>query len=135
MTKMWADEAVSILISGLEAKLSARDISKNLTEAGYSYTREAVLGKANRLGINTKQPIPEKRHRGVKAPNLSAWTDDRKSRASVPMDRLTACTCRWPVESGLYCGRVNEDNTYCKRHVARAYGRTLQTMEYMMRYA
>ena len=103
----WTDEAVETLTTMWAEGASARDIADRL--GGVS--RNAVIGKAHRLGLSkpTKKPEPEP----VPEP--------------VSADRLTERMCRWPIghpgdPDFTFCGgpRV-PGRPYCREHCRLAY--------------
>ena len=113
----WTDRNVEILEALWSEGRSARDIAEKL-----GVTRNAVIGKANRLGLSH---------------NSAARTDGRARAArresdppSSPLD-LTERMCRWPIghpgEADFhFCGRARiPGRPYCLDHCAVAYrGRT-----------
>jgi GcrA cell cycle regulator len=101
----WSDERVQQLKDMWAQGASARHIAETL---GGGVTRNAVIGKAHRIGLS--QPSPAK----VKVkPAVVAMVSDRG--------------CRWPIghpgESGFhFCGSQAEvGRPYCRSHCAQAY--------------
>ena len=104
----WSDERVQQLKDMWAQGASARHIAETL---GGGVTRNAVIGKAHRIGLS--QPSPAK----VKVkPAVVAMVSDRG--------------CRWPIghpgESGFhFCGSQAEvGRPYCRSHCAQAYRNT-----------
>ncbi len=104
----WTDENQDILVKLWKKGTSARDIAEAL---GGSITRNAVIGKANRMGLS-QQP--------------------KKAVAEEP-ERLTMPSlkhCQWPFgdpnDADFYfCGKpIVPDWPYCEEHCGEAY-RTL----------
>ncbi len=110
----WTDENIKILKDMLNAGASARDIAEKLGN-----TRNAVIGKANRLKLSTPKSDKEK------------TVKEKKSTAiTYPDDNL----CQWPTghpnEEGFhFCGKpVQGSLPYCEAHCNSAYRRsTAQT--------
>jgi hypothetical protein len=103
----WTSHHESILLAGYKAKKSARAIAAELTEAGYSSTRNTVLGRLFRKGLcEPTQP---------------------KEPAMV-VDLTMFDGCRWPIgEVGKpgfhFCcvPTVIPGKPYCAAHCAIAY--------------
>jgi GcrA cell cycle regulator len=101
----WSDERVQQLKDMWAKGLSARQIAESL---GSGVTRNAVIGKAHRIGLS--QPSPAK----IKPkPAMVAMVSDRG--------------CRWPIghpgETGFhFCGsQASPGRPYCNSHCAVAY--------------
>lgn len=108
-------------------------------QIGGGISRNAVIGKASRLGL-PRRPTPLGNHH-VRYVKISSTKVKRVPvPAFVPLDdppfaervstiNLTDKTCRWPIgdpdQPGFaFCGRLpREDSPYCPTHFARAYGR------------
>ena len=106
-------------------------------------TRNAVIGRASRLGlsggvkIKSREDIFSKKNTNIdkKATNVSRRTKfrnlvlDKNFEAEKPksLEELTEDTCKWPIghpnEKNFYfCGRKpEEDFPYCKLHVLYAF--------------
>lgn len=102
----WTDERVELLKSLWGQGMSASDIADTLGDI----TRNAVIGKAHRLGLSGRpSPIKKKPSRG--ATILS----------------LTERMCKWPVGDPKhpdfhFCGKpVQAGLPYCAEHAAIAY--------------
>ncbi len=103
----WTDENVAILTNMWHLGAPARDIAKKLDT-----TRNAVIGKANRLGLST--------------PKVSKKTKEKKIvTTTYPDDNL----CQWPSghpdESNFrFCGKpIQNKFPYCEEHCNLAYRR------------
>ena len=103
----WTEERTETLKRLWAAGRSARQIADEL---GDGVTRNAVIGKANRLGLSTptKKAAPEE-EKPVRTPG-------KKGR-----------TCQWPIghpgtKGFRFCGKPAEPNRpYCAEHCAIAY--------------
>lgn len=142
---LWTDKVVAALTElWADKEISAAHIANRLSHKfGVVISRNAILGKAHRLGLPSrreaspskqrrvptlrKPPAPRKR---IVEPRLTAETIVD---ANIPFEQrktlleLTSKTCRWPVgdpyEPGFFfCGaKPEEDCVYCAAHKARAY--------------
>jgi hypothetical protein len=56
MRSEWTTKSIARLRELWDQQFSARDIAKILNEEGYAVTRNAVLGKANRCGLQLRKP-------------------------------------------------------------------------------
>jgi GcrA cell cycle regulator len=104
----WTEEAVEILKTMWVEGRSAREIGERV-----EMTRNAVIGKANRLGLSHKSKAAKSK---VEA----------KPQPMNPLD-LNEKMCRWPIghpgeEDFHFCGapRVS-GRPYCQDHCAIAY--------------
>jgi len=120
----WTEERVQRLTELWTAGYSARQIAEMLGDV----TRNAVIGKANRLGLSkpTKSSITRRRKREE---------GDQHEREEVVVGpeggvsilTLTTSTCRWPIghpgeENFFFCGaRTKPGQPYCERHSRLAY--------------
>ncbi len=131
MTKQtWTDERVNLLKSMWGAGKTAAEIAHQL---GGGITRNAVIGKAHRLGLSGRiSPISTKKiekshHIPPAAAALLAEPVYEKSASSVSMLELTEKTCRWPLgdpkKAGFhFCGaRPVPGVPYCGHHAMAAY--------------
>jgi GcrA cell cycle regulator len=142
---LWTDKVVAALTElWADKEISAAHIANRLSHKfGVVISRNAILGKAHRLGLPSrreaspskqrrvptlrKPPAPRKR---IVEPRLTAETIVD---ANIPFEQrktlleLTSKTCRWPVgepgEPGFFfCGaEPDEDCVYCAAHEVRAY--------------
>jgi len=140
---MWTDERIDDLKRYWAEGLSASHIAARLG-AG---TRNAIIGKAHRLGLSgrTTQTAPTKRQRAAmvrkdKPNSVKAKPNSAKPPAPAPyvgpppkVDDIARVAsildleshhCRWPIETptGMgFCGcQKVEGLSYCAGHVARA---------------
>lgn len=104
----WTEDAVDILRTMWTEGRSAREIGERL-----GMTRNAVIGKANRLGLSHKAQPP--------APKVEVQTY-----APGTLD-LNERMCRWPIghpgdADFHFCGNARiAGRPYCERHCALAY--------------
>jgi len=112
---MWNDEKINRLKKLWSEGLTTGEIGKRL-----SVSKNAVVGKAHRLGLKGR-PSPIKR---------PARAVEAKKPADVKVFTLTdlsSQTCRWPIgdpkhEDFRFCGKsVVPGKPYCSEHCATAY--------------
>ncbi|TAL01038.1 MAG: global cell cycle regulator GcrA-like protein [Rhodospirillaceae bacterium] len=112
---MWNDEKINRLKKLWSEGLTTGEIGKRL-----SVSKNAVVGKAHRLGLKGR-PSPIKR---------PARTVEAKKPVEVKVFTLTdlsSQTCRWPIgdpkhEDFRFCGKaVVPGKPYCSEHCAAAY--------------
>ncbi len=107
MATEWTTVRVSTLIAFWKKGLSTSEIGRRLR-----VTKNAVVGKAHRLGLDKRRPP----------------IDSKPEEAEViKLDMLGAGMCSWPEgEPGTaafrFCGRpAVAGKPYCAEHCARAY--------------
>jgi len=120
----WTDERITELTRFWQEGYSARQIAERLADG---ITRNAVIGKANRLGLSK----PSKS--SVTRQNRQKERAEKVLQLQPPMDEgatifsLTASTCRWPIGDPVdlgfhFCGaNSNVAAPYCDYHAAMAY--------------
>jgi len=116
----WTEERVALLKECWAEGLSASQIAERL---GGGTTRNAVIGKAHRLGL-AKRPSPIKR-----SPEGSqkAKTPRATPKKGATVLDLTERMCRWPIghpgeRDFHFCGRKTVQGLpYCAEHAAIAY--------------
>jgi GcrA cell cycle regulator len=102
----WTEDRVDTLKSLWGQGLSARQIAETLG----GVTRNAVIGKAHRMGLSTRTETP-------------------KPRLSV-LNPVTDRLCQWPIgnpdEAGFhFCGQsAANGRPYCDSHCQMAYRQT-----------
>jgi GcrA cell cycle regulator len=108
-TSEWTDERTGILRALWQEGLTTREIGVRM-----GITKNAVVGKAHRLGLPKRQsPI------AAKEPPAEV----------IRLDSLAMDMCSWPIgEPGTdefrFCGRkAVPEKPYCADHCARAYVR------------
>jgi GcrA cell cycle regulator len=139
----WTTERITLLKNRINAGLSCGQIAR---EIGVS--RNAVIGKANRLGLSrfkgatagqpertgtprNARPRIVTQHRILRA----LWAKPQLGFAEVPGDSASRCSlfelqqwhCRWPIndpgaEDFGFCGKKQVDGLpYCAAHARMAY--------------
>lgn len=136
-TVEWTNELVDRLKQLWREGYSARQITEKLNELfqpaeGDEVTRNAVIGKANRLGLSkpskssvTRRKNYEEKTAAEKALELKPPVDE-----GATIFSLTVSRCRWPIGNPgdldfHFCGsKATKDrrtNAYCDYHAAIAY--------------
>jgi GcrA cell cycle regulator len=111
----WTEERIALL---QKLWLQGQTASQIAEQLGGGVTRNAVIGKAHRLGLSGR-PTP------VKAPIAKAPEEPRRRVAPGPSGRA----CMWPVGDPKspefhFCGAPTEPNRpYCASHCTVAYHR------------
>ena len=100
---IWTDEAIQTL------KLMLPDHSASYIGKALGCTKNAVIGKANRLGLKKCLPVQVVKKDGPKT-----------------LLELGNRDCRWPVEGKdkdtLFCAKpVKDGKPFCEAHCERAY--------------
>lgn len=116
----WTDERVELLKQMWDEGATARQIAEKL--GGVS--RNAVIGKANRIGLSkpTKSAITRKAKQKERQEETAFI-----SQKGATILSLTTTTCRWPIghpgEPGFhFCGvSVSPAQIYCDAHCRIAY--------------
>lgn len=134
MTKQtWTDERVNLLKQMWGVGKTAAEIAHQL---GGGITRNAVIGKAHRLGLSGRiSPISTKKiekshHIPPAAVALLTEAPVERSVTAISMLELSEKTCRWPLgdpkKSGFhFCGaRPVPGIPYCGSHAMAAYQTT-----------
>lgn len=132
----WTNKNVKTLTTMWSKGKTSADIAEKLGDV----TRNAVIGKANRLGLE-KRPSPIKKTNTKKKPvtktnkqKVKAMAEEKnilvqeEIRGSFSILDIKECMCRWPIgdpkEKGFhFCGkRVADENcSYCEDHADEAY--------------
>lgn len=120
----WTDARVEQLRELWVAGFSAREIAERL---GDGATRNAVIGKANRLGLSkpTKSSITRRQKTEARAQEMHVATQMPPGGATVLT--LTTSSCRWPVGHPgephfHFCGaKTTPGQPYCEQHARLAY--------------
>lgn len=124
---IWNDANVALLTKMWDEGKTAADIA----EALGGITRNSVIGKANRLGLE-KRPSPIKKAKTTKKTvvedNDSLDDDsDLMDAKSFSILDIKEGMCRWPVgdpqdEDFHFCGKkALEGCPYCDKHATEAY--------------
>ena len=110
----WTDESVKLLRDLWNAGVPARDIA---IKFGNNVTRNAVIGKANRMGLSSAKTTKTKNPK--KDNSLTYPEDDR---------------CQWPSghpdeDDFAFCNEAVETaKPYCQNHCSEAYRRIAPTI-------
>lgn len=128
----WTDKRVSLLKKLWKKGLSASNIADELGEGA---TRNAIIGKAHRLGLSSR-PTPAKDTAPAKKPKKAAAPKKPKAapKPEVPVEpelitilNLTDRMCKWPLghpgeDDFHFCGTKSVvGEPYCPHHCALAY--------------
>jgi len=128
----WTDERIALLKELWDQGLSASQIAEKLAEG---VTRNAVIGKAHRLGLASR-PSPVKSAKSAKTGKKPAAKRPARPRAAkarpAKPERITLLTltdriCKWPIghpgePDFHFCGRRSQPGQpYCAAHAAEAY--------------
>jgi GcrA cell cycle regulator len=117
----WTDEKVAALKKHWDEGLSASQIAAKL---GDDVTRNAVIGKAHRLGLKSR-PSPVKA--AAKTKKTAASTPKKSKKAKVTLLDLTERMCKWPIghpdqDDFHFCGKPSiPAMPYCQAHCGEAY--------------
>jgi GcrA cell cycle regulator len=120
----WTDERVAELSKLWQEGYSARQIAERLDEG---ITRNAVIGKANRLGLSkpSKSSVTRQQRQKERAEKVLQLQPPIDQGATIYS--LTASTCRWPIgDPGdldfHFCGANSKvAGPYCDYHASMAY--------------
>ena len=103
---------------------------------GEGITRNAVIGKAHRLGLFAHDEMPAGSEPGIPSESASARADISSSsgrgqastnKPAVTIAELSEGMCRWPADESSsgelrYCGQTTSGaGPYCARHGKLAY--------------
>jgi GcrA cell cycle regulator len=132
---MWTEERVNTLRKMWAEGYSASQIAKELG----GVTRNAVIGKAHRLGLNKgvtrRAPNPNAvrtarivRDKPIPKPRL-VYVAPKESEPLEPLgetiDKAKHGQCLWiegdPKQDGRICGRETGGHAYCQHHRAAVY--------------
>ena len=143
MTEVWTSELIATLKELWASKLSCAGISDEFGRRhGVLFSRNAVIGKVSRLGLEKRRQVGLPKPKKIKRARFKLVPDNRPAprpeRPSIddqliPVEQrrtlleLTDETCRWPVghvgEPGFFfCGAPPQAHSpYCSGHHAIAY--------------
>ena len=124
MTVDWSVDRVNLLTELWQSGHTARQIAEQL---GDGITRNAVIGKANRLGLSkpSKSSVTRQQRQKERAEKVLSLKPPIDEGATI--FSLTASTCRWPIgDPGdldfHFCGAKSKvGQPYCEYHAAKAY--------------
>lgn len=115
----WNEKNTEILIKMWKDGHPAREIAEKLG----GITRNAVIGKANRLNLSKKStPVKSEQKPTVQPQNIETFDINKINKK----DRLGSC-CQWPsghpgTEEFSFCLKpVIEPSVYCLEHLKLAY--------------
>jgi GcrA cell cycle regulator len=123
---MWTKERIAQLCELRDQGFSAEQIAAKI-----GVTRNAVIGKVNRLGLVKQDTRPKTVRKlkphirnarlepAVQAKPLPLPVLDSKSDAPVTLLDLEPHHCRWPVSDApfMFCGGAKQDgSSYCEYH-------------------
>ena len=129
----WTDDRVEKLRELWDKGLSASQIAKELAEG---VTRNAVIGKAHRMGLASRpSPVkadPAKRAAAAAAKKKAAPAKKEKAKTApatgkVTILDLTESMCKWPIghpgePNFHFCGKPSQPTfPYCANHCLEAY--------------
>ena len=127
----WTEERVEKLRELWDKGLSASQIAKELAEG---VTRNAVIGKAHRMGLASRpSPVksdPAKRAAAVKkkaAPKKDPVKTKAPATGKISILELTESMCKWPIghpgePDFHFCGKPSQPTfPYCANHCVEAY--------------
>ena len=119
----WTEKRIETLKKLWLEGLSASQIAAKL---GEGVTRNAVIGKAHRLGLASR-PSPVKTESAAKPKPKPARPAPVEKPARVTLLNLTERMCKWPIghpgdAEFHFCGRKSlPGQPYCAHHAAMAY--------------
>lgn len=111
----WTDDRVEVLKNMWGAGKSASEIAEELG----GVTRNAVIGKAHRLGLSGR-PSPIQRKKKAKA-------EEKTIKKGATILELNERMCKWPIgdpksKDFHFCGTGSMPGLpYCAEHAAKAY--------------
>ncbi|RMF09448.1 MAG: global cell cycle regulator GcrA-like protein [Alphaproteobacteria bacterium] len=119
----WTEERIERLKTLWEKGLSASQIA---SELGEGVTRNAVIGKAHRMGLSSR-PSPVKAEAAKPRKPAPAKSAKKDAKKYVTLLDLTERVCKWPIghpgePDFHFCGKPSEPGMpYCKAHCEMAY--------------
>jgi GcrA cell cycle regulator len=119
----WTDERIEALRTHWDAGLSASQIAEKL---GEGVTRNAVIGKAHRLGLKSRPSPVKSEPAQAKAAKPKAKAKAKAS-GKVSLLELTERICKWPIGHPTdadfhFCGKPSKAGfPYCDEHCEVAY--------------
>jgi len=119
----WTEHAQTILKESWAKGYDTGTILKILNAEGFAFTRNALIGRINRTGLNRQSPDVQSRER----PRDGRFQRKlpRKDTSGTPAAEETASLkrreCRW-IEDGHYCRErtVSIRSSWCYDHRKRA---------------
>lgn len=120
----WTDDRISLLKDLWDKGLSASQIAGEL---GEGVTRNAVIGKAHRMGLSSRPSPVKGEAASTEAPQPRRAPAPKKENKKVTLLDLTERMCKWPIghpgEADFqFCGKPSLPTfPYCADHCAQAY--------------
>jgi GcrA cell cycle regulator len=140
----WTDEQIELLKQLWALGLPASEIGSRLG----GFTRNAVLGKVHRLGLDLRKPPPLHSHRRPRQKRKDtvlvfkrpiepetapakpvAMPSSKPNMRRLQVWQLEERMCRWPVgdprrHGFFFCGAdAREGEIYCPHHMGRAFSK------------
>lgn len=120
----WTKERIAKLQKMWEKGLSASQIAEELGEV----TRNAVIGKAHRLGLSGRPSPVKSAKKAAQKPKPAAKKPPKETKAKViTLLMLTDRICKWPIghpdeATFHFCGIESAPgHPYCAEHAGMAY--------------
>lgn len=142
---IWTPEHNTALASLIGEGFSMAQSARSLNELfGTTYTRNAIIGKAHRLGLSKPKKIKKKkyaakqeprhrpgRYKPVGAPVFTPIADTMECSEVVPLNlsspEPTGCQYAYGDGPFLFCGRPRDGkSSYCPAHHQLTAGRMIQ---------
>jgi GcrA cell cycle regulator len=135
IAEYWTDERVSELKRLHGLGYSSSQIAKELC----AISRNAIIGKARRLGLTRPLPRPLRRSSEPSVPSLSVITADIPDTSTdtypnrVSLIEADESHCRWPAADDgsamMVCGDEKEPgHSWCPRHCNDGYNRVSEAV-------
>lgn len=124
-TETWTDERLAMLTAAwgtVRAAEIADELNAELPIEGYTFTKAAVVGKANRIGLKKLQRAA----RGTGRPRKNPPPPEpvpQPDAMGIALPDLMRKHCRYPFGEGIetrFCGNNRRDgSSYCEFHHAK----------------
>jgi len=128
VTYLWKQD-----LSALETAAEMNKMYADWLHTSERFTRNAIIGKWNRLDLHKAPKHTPKVIDGAKLttyrgrPKTSAEFKDIEVDAydmatdAITFNEIEDKSCRWPITTGGFCGRPKAKKLYCQHHYDRAY--------------
>lgn len=148
MDVVWSQDKVDYMLIQFDSGRTMTQVAADMTRKyQQDVTRNAVIGKLNRLGLGRVEkptpppqkpkppPLPRRRKitsaslQPYKAPPYRSpvkqptrWKDEPPGIFRCTIDELNKERCHWPFGDGpfLYCGAAVTEKSYCYYHYQRS---------------